>query len=298
MGSYLSRPINAVVAVVPVVASLMVLGLYKFQTSLIYPSQYPEGSRTIVDTPASYDIPFEDITIETVDGEKLKAYVMLHDRDSSPRKTVLMLDPNAGNMGHYLGIANLFYTHMNYNVVTFSYRGYGLSTGTPSEAGIKTDASAMLDYLHKHPLISQTSLVLYGRSLGGAVAIYMSQLPKGMEMVKGLILENTFLSILKVIPNVFPLLSQLTFLCSEKWRSEDIIGKIPSTIPMLFLGGAQDELVPPDHPRRLYELSKSSNKVFKAFPRGTHNDTSAQPDYWEEVHAFIHDTVEPAEVRR
>lgn len=84
--------------------------------------------------------------------------------------------------------------------VTFSYRGYGLSTGTPSEAGIKLDAQCVLRYLSDHSQIKSSSIVLYGRSLGGAVAIYITTLPQASGFVKGVILENTFLSIPKLIP--------------------------------------------------------------------------------------------------
>lgn len=310
MGTYFSKPLNAFLTITPAAFSVFALGIYKFQTSLIYPSDFPPDSRTNVDTPASYNIPYEDVTLTTADKEKLKLFVMLHNHKESDNhpsneekdgeyipKTIVMLGPNSGNMGHSLPIAELFYKQMNYNVVMVSYRGYGLSTGKPSESGIKVDASTILGYLAAHPQISESSIVLYGRSLGGAVAIYMSSLPGAASVIKGVMLENTFLSITKLIPSVLPSLSALSWLCTEKWQSEKIVSKISKTTPMLFLSGSKDELVPPAHMQTLYDLAKSENKGFKEYSSGTHNDTCLQRGYWDDVVEFLARNVEPVESR-
>ncbi|ANB11356.1 hypothetical protein AWJ20_4162 [Sugiyamaella lignohabitans] len=179
--------------------------------------------------------------------------------------------------------------------VTVSYRGYGKSTGQPSEEGIKLDCEAVLDYLFEHPELRDTSIILYGRSLGGAVSFYMASLPKASELIKGIVVENTFLSIMKLIPILFPYLSPLSFLCTERWYTEKIIPTLPTTIPVLFLSGGNDELVPPNHIRELYEMSKADVKEFKLYPKGTHNDTCVQDGYWTDVYQFIHNKVEPVE---
>lgn len=197
-----------------------------------------------------------------------------------------MLAPNAGNIGHTLPLVELLHNKMGYNVVTFSYRGYGLSTGKPSEKGIKMDAQAVLRYLTDHPVIKSTKLILYGRSLGGAVAIYMATLPEASGFVTGIILENTFLSIVKLIPAVIPFLKPFSFMCNQRWESEKIIGKIPSSVNLLILSGSKDELVPPSHPETLYLLSNSKKKYIHKFPNGTHNDTVLQPNYWTYFNMF------------
>jgi pimeloyl-ACP methyl ester carboxylesterase len=79
-----------------------------------------------------------------------------------------------------------------------SYRGYGLSTGSANEKGIKVDCEALVEYLNNQKQIAQSSLILYGRSLGGAVALHIAS--STAANVKGIILENTFLSIPKLIP--------------------------------------------------------------------------------------------------
>lgn len=80
------------------------------------------------------------------------------------------------------------------------YRGYGLSTGAPDEAGLKIDAQTALDYLRQRPETADTKFVIYGQSLGGAVAIHLVANNQEHDDIGGLVLENTFLSIRKLIP--------------------------------------------------------------------------------------------------
>lgn len=270
-------------AVIPAVISIAVFGVYKFQRSLIYVSNFPEGSRVQVDSPARYGLSFEEVWLKTSDGEKLQMFVM---PAPGATKTVLLLNPNAGNIGHSIPLAAQF-VKMGHNAILFSYRGYGKSSGTASEAGIKKDCHAVLDYISGDATLSSTKLTLYGRSLGGAVGIYMTHLAQSQgQKVHGLILENTFLSIPKLIPSVLPVLSPLSFLCTEIWDSQQLIPTLSSQTPVLFLSGQQDELVPKEHMAQLYELSASEDKRLIPFKDGTHNDTVAQDGFWEQVEDF------------
>lgn len=123
------------------------------------------------------------------------------------------------------------------------YRGYGLSTGTPNEKGLAIDAQTALDFIRQREDMRSNNIVVYGQSLGGAVSIDLVAKNKGTGDIKGLILENTFLSIAKMIPSVMPLAKYLTPLCHEYWKSEEALPKI-TDIPILFLSGLQDEIVP------------------------------------------------------
>lgn len=88
------------------------------------------------------------------------------------------------------------------SVFIYSYRGYGNSEGSPSEKGLKLDADCVISHLSTDSFHSKRKLVLYGRSLGGANALYIAS--KFRDLCDGVILENTFLSIRKVIPYIFP----------------------------------------------------------------------------------------------
>lgn len=300
MGAILSRPFYAITAAITTLVAAAVGLIYTYQGKLVYPSNFPADCRKYVDTPDKYGIPYKDVDLHTSDGETLKAFVMLQD----PKwqfyvpKTILVFCPNSGNMGHFLPLVQVIYQQMGYNVVIFSYRGYGKSSGTPSEKGIKIDCEAVADYLYGHEQIKDTSVIVYGRSIGGAIGIYFSTLAKARYLVKGIILENTFLSIPKLLPQVLPLLAPFSFLCTERWVTEDIINSISSSIPMLFLSGKQDELVPPLHMKQLFELSTSERKIFREFEKGFHNDTVIQPHYWDFFFEFCRNEIEPLQYKK
>lgn len=269
------------------------LGLYTFQNLLIYPASMNDGHGYCA-RPEEFGMPdYEDLYLETEDGELLHCYCLKHDRKlpGYTNKTVLILSPNAGNIGHALPIVSMFYKNFGYNVFIYSYRGYGKSTGKPSETGLRLDAQAMMSYIAKDEQLLDSSLILYGRSLGGAVAIYISSLMGAS--VQGLILENTFLSIPKTVPHIFPFLKYFTFFVHQKWELEKLVPLIPPSIPVLFHSARKDEIVPPSHMDRIYELSQSTDKTFFKYSNSQHNDTVVQQEYWERVHDFIKDKVNP-----
>jgi fermentation-respiration switch protein FrsA (DUF1100 family) len=144
---------------------------------------------------------WEDLSIPTPDGESLHAYFL---RPTNKRLdqnvTVLMFHGNAGNIGHRLPIAKVIQEHMGCHVLMLEYRGYGLSTGSPNERGLLIDAQTGLDYLTERAETRDTKIVIYGQSLGGAVSIQLVAKNEKRGNVGGLILENTFTSMRKLIP--------------------------------------------------------------------------------------------------
>lgn len=149
---------------------------------------------------------------------------------------------------------------MDCNVFMLEYRGYGLSTGTPDEAGIVIDAQTALDYIRQRAETQNDQVVVYGQSLGGAVAVGLVAKNQHDKAIAGLILENTFLSMRKLIPqyahrphfrskpltdfsSAIPPAKYLASLCHQIWASESIIHSI-TEVPILFLSGLQDEIVP------------------------------------------------------
>ena len=169
-----------------------IMGLLYFkQNLLIYPSQFPPGSREIVDKPSVYGMnDFEEFSIRSKDSVKLTGYLI---KSQNAKHTILYLQANAGNIGHRLPIAaRLLNTLGNVNICMISYRGYGLSEGRPSEVGIKMDAESALDFLLQHPDVSGTKIVLFGQSIGGAVAIHLAA---NRKEIHGMIIENTFTSL-------------------------------------------------------------------------------------------------------
>ncbi|KAJ1759080.1 bem46 protein, variant [Coemansia sp. RSA 1591] len=273
--------------------------VWVFQRDMVYPAAFPAHSRERVPLPSQFGMPhFDDIRLETPDKVVIRGYLIKQATDEETKRapTLLYFHANAGNMGHRLPIAKLIYDAAKCNVFMLSYRGYGLSEGRPSEPGLRTDATTALEFIRSHPLTANTKLVAYGQSLGGAVAI--DTVASYESEFSGLILENTFLSIPKLIPNVLPILKYVTFLSSEKWDSESQIQRI-TRVPILFLSGLQDELVPPPHMRQLFELASGVEKAritWEEFVRGNHNDTCVQPTYFERISEWWKACVDKAEL--
>lgn len=112
-----------------------------------------------------------------------------------------MFHGNAGNIGHRIPIARMMSHNMDCNVFMLEYRGYGLSTGSPDQVGLMVDAQTALDYIRDRAELRKTKVVVYGQSLGGAVSIQLVAKNQKEGRIAGLILENTFLSMRKLIPS-------------------------------------------------------------------------------------------------
>ena len=173
-------------------------------SELIYPRYIPPGSRTEegLPRPDQFGVTdWEDCKIITPDGETLNAFLI---RPSNPLLTrpvtVLMFHGNAGNIGHRVPIAKKLMEDNGCNILMLECRGYGLSTGEPDEAGFIIDAQTGLDYLRQHTTTKGNDVVVYGQSIGGALAVQLVAKNLGAKDIKGLILENTFVSMRKLIP--------------------------------------------------------------------------------------------------
>lgn len=86
------------------------------------------------------------------------------------------------------------------NILMVEYRGYGMSTGVPDENGLNIDAQTALDFVRQREDLKNSKIIVYGQSIGGAVAIQLAASNKHHGDIRGLILENTFLSVRKLIP--------------------------------------------------------------------------------------------------
>lgn len=205
----------------------------------------PPNARTEVPRPSQFGIrDFEELVIPTEDGEKLSAFYIRGPRGGKNSKlTVLMFHGNAGNIGHRLPIARHLVNLIGCNVFMLEYRGYGTSTGEPDESGLNIDAKTALEYLRSRAETRVHRIIVYGQSLGGAVAIKLVAKNQEAGDIAGLVLENTFLSMRKLIPSVIPPARYLTLFCHQVWASESLLPNI-TKVPVLFLSGLQDEIVP------------------------------------------------------
>ncbi|CAI2175300.1 18268_t:CDS:2 [Funneliformis geosporum] len=261
--------------------------LYFYQNELLYPAKYRKTSCKFAIPKFEDGFLYTEVILTTKDKVRIRAYVYKrpNDEEACKRPTVLALHGNRGSIGLRSAIVHKFYYDFKCNVVLLSYRGYGHSEGIPSEEGIKIDAQTALEYIRRHPILYGTKLILYGRSLGGAVAIDLAA--RNEDEINALILENTFLSIPKLLSTLFSPLKYLTFICTQIWSSDDQIGRIKK-IPILFLSGKLDALVPQKQMKGLYELTNTlAGKEWKEFPYGNHSNTISQLGYWIVIEEFL-----------
>jgi pimeloyl-ACP methyl ester carboxylesterase len=135
--------------------------LFIFQSSFVY---YPE--RTVLTNPGNIGLSFENVSFETADRTKLYGWFIPCD---SPRGVILFCHGNAGNISHRLDSIQIFH-RLGLAVFIFDYRGYGKSEGKPSESGTYRDVEAAWNYLVEKRQLNPNMIIIFGRSLGGAVA--------------------------------------------------------------------------------------------------------------------------------
>ncbi|KAK4746820.1 hypothetical protein SAY87_025857 [Trapa incisa] len=280
-----------------IVAAGMAL-LVAFQERLVYVPVMPGLTKSYPITPNRLRLIYEDVWLVTSDGVRLHAwFIKFFPKCRGP--TVLFFQENAGNIAHRLEMIRIMLQRLQCNVFMLSYRGYGDSDGYPSQHGITMDAQAALDHLSSRTDIDSSRIVVFGRSLGGAVGAVLAKNNPGK--VAALILENTFTSILDMAGVLLPFLKWfigksnskgpkiLNFLVRSPWNTIDVVGQIKQ--PILFISGLQDEMVPPSHMQMLYAkaATRNSHCLFVDFPTGMHMDTwlSGGDRYWRTIQQFF-----------
>ncbi len=245
-----------------------------FQRHMIY---YP--SRDYVGTPQDYNMVFEDLTLPTSDGESVTGWFV---PALNSQTTVLFCHGNAGNISHRLHSIQLLH-NAGFNVFIFDYRGYGLSTGSPDEQGLYTDAMTAWNYLIETRGVPAHRIVLLGRSLGGAVAIELAT----KVQAGGLIAESTFTRLADVARRLYPLIPS-GLLLRDRYDSVDKIPQI--TCPKLFLHGGQDSLIPLSLGRQLYEAANAPKRFIET--PGDHNESgfTYSPKYTDQLVSFIRES--------
>ncbi|KAG6769935.1 hypothetical protein POTOM_025602 [Populus tomentosa] len=301
--------------------------LVAFQEKLVYVPVLPGLTKSYPVTPARLRLLYEDVWLRSSDGVRLHAwFIKALPENRGP--TVLFFQENAGsiltmiyhhiNIAHRLEMVRIMIQRLQCNVFMLSYRGYGASDGYPSQHGITKDAQAALDHLSQRTDIDTSRIVVFGRSLGGAVGALLTK--NNPDKVAALILENTFTSILDMAGVILPFLKWfiggtsskgpklLNFLVRSPWSTIDVVGQVVEvelaifriaflemaiTIkqPILFLSGLQDEMVPPFHMQMLYGKAAAHNRecVFVDFPNGMHMDTwlAGGDHYWRTTQQFL-----------
>jgi uncharacterized protein len=227
--------------------------LYFTQRSLMY---FPETVRT---SPAAAGLPqFEEITLTTADGEHLVAW-HAPPRDGKP--VIVYLHGNGGAL-RYRAERFLRLTSDGIGLVAVEYRGYGGSSGSPSERGLIADGEAAYAFAASHYPPSQ--IVLWGESLGTGIAVALA----AEKPVGRVVLEAPFTSAAAVAARRYWFMP-VRLLMTDQFRSDALIGKV--TAPLLILHGVKDETVPIAMGQRMFALANKPKHIVR-FLDGGHDD--------------------------
>jgi uncharacterized protein len=233
---------------------LIVLLVFIFQSKLLY---FPD--KNIITNPKMYGLKYEEINFKTSDDLKLHGWFIAAD---SAKYTLLFCHGNAGNISHRLESIKQFHD-IGLNVFIYDYRGYGKSEGSISEHGTYLDAEAAWSYLINDKKINPENIIIFGRSLGAAIA---SQLATKQKPV-ALIMESAFQSVPDLAAQIYPFLP-VRWLSRFQYNNQKNIKIV--NCPVLFIHSRQDEIIPFNHGEKLFEVSKQPKQFLEI--QGSHND--------------------------
>ena len=228
-------------------------------------------------SPVEVGLAYRDVAIETEDRERLHGWWMAATPPSLGH--VLLFHGNAGNVCDRLPHAELLVA-AGFDVLLFDYRGYGRSSGAPSEHGTYRDARAALAALADQPGVDGSRVFYLGESLGGAVALALAlERPPA-----GLILQSAFTSVREMARVHYPFIP--TALVPDAYPSLRLIRGLEA--PLLVLHGDRDDVVPVSQARALFDAAPEP-KQLRIFGDAGHNDLIplAGPAYAAEISSWV-----------
>jgi len=234
----------------------LALALYFFQSQLVF---YPGTGREMIATPAQVGLSYEDIHLKTADDISLHGWYV---PAAQPRGTVLFLHGNAGNISHRLDSVQMFH-RLDYSTLIFDYRGYGSSGGTPTEQGTYRDAEAAWRHLAEQRHTPSCRIVLYGESMGGAVAAQLAVHQKPAALV----IASSFTSVPDLAQHIYPYLP-IRLLARIHYDTREYLRSI--TVPVLIAHSPEDEIVPFEQGHALFAAANPPKQFLEL--AGGHND--------------------------
>jgi fermentation-respiration switch protein FrsA (DUF1100 family) len=247
--------------------------IFLAQERLVY---FPHAAREHAVTPAAHGLPYEDVAIRTEDGETLHAWWV---PAANPRGTVLHFHGNAGNISHRIDYARMF-RGLGYNTLLVDYRGYGRSTGSPSESGTYQDATASRGWLTETRGLRDRDIVVFGESLGGAVACWLA----ARHAPRALVLASTFTSVPDLGSEVYAFLP-VRLMSRIHYNTRECVSRVDA--PVLVVHSRADDIIPYAHGERIYAAAREPKAFLEL--AGGHNTgfVFMRPEWVKALGAFL-----------
>jgi fermentation-respiration switch protein FrsA (DUF1100 family) len=248
--------------------------LYFTQSRYVY---HPESRLEAL--PSDIGLTFEEVSLVTKDDVRLSGWYI---PCKESRLVILFCHGNAGNISHRLNTLQIF-NRLGISTLIFDYRGYGASEGQPSEIGTYRDAEAAWQYLLKVRYIPPRNIVVFGRSLGGAIAAHLA----GKHQPSALILESTFISFKEIASDLYPYLP-VGLITRFSYNTFEYLRNVK--VPVLIVHSLQDELIPFRHGQVLYDAVNGPKELL--LMRGDHSTGFLLSEgYAKGLHTFLERSV-------
>lgn len=264
-------------AAIPIL--LLVAGGYGALTTLMYLLQERllfHPTRELSRTPNDVGLPYEDVRITTSDEETIHGWWVPHEDAFA---TLLLFHGNAGNISGRVETLRRLHP-LGINIFIFDYRGYGQSTGSPTEEGLYKDTEAVWQYLVRERSIPPSELIMHGRSLGGGPATWLCERVE----CAALILESTFTSIPDAGAYHYPylpvrLLARIEF--------DNLSRIVRCRCPILVMHSPDDDIIPFEQGERLFEAAPDPKKFMELSGRHNERHAEAHHRYLAGMSAFL-----------
>ena len=253
---------------------ILVICVYLFQSRLIY---FPNIAGTDpASNPSRLGLSFEEVDFSSTDGVRLHGWFI---PAQNSRGVLLFLHGNAGNITHRLDSIAIF-NRLGLSVFIFDYRGFGQSSGRPTEQGTYDDAESAWQYLTARRGIAPTDIVIFGRSLGASIGAWLAARATPLA----LILESAFTSAPDVAAKYYWFLP-VRALARIRYDTDAYLRQV--TAPVLVIHSADDEIIPVEHGKQLFAAAGEPKSFLELW--GGHNEgfLLSEPVYSEGLDEFL-----------
>lgn len=253
-----------------------------------------QPQRVLIDTPQSAGLRYEILELRAADGVELFSWFL--PARGTPKATVLFLHGNAENIStHYANVA--WMPDQGFNVLVLDYRGYGKSAGSPSLAGAQLDVDAALRALLERREVDPKRIVLFGQSLGGALALHYAARGPRRDALRAVIADSAFSDYRAIVREKlagffltwpFQWLPALTV--DNDYSPLASVASV-SPLPLLLIHGQRDTIVPPEHSERLFAAAAQPKELWR-LPAAGHIQSVRDPALRQRLGDYIRRVVE------